>query len=98
MQRTQTQLDARLTQQIAAMVQVMKFMVKPGDVKTRFTSPDHLVLPRLKPQPMPIRTRQLALLENPGAGGIPLAQLLGLFNNGEPISQLWEDKVGGRVL
>jgi FtsP/CotA-like multicopper oxidase with cupredoxin domain len=80
---------------VATTGQILQFNVVPALAPDLTTPPQFLALPALVPLPAPIRTRQLALLEEmSGFWDGPAAALLGTVDDsGKAVHQMWADPV-----
>jgi hypothetical protein len=76
--------------------QIMQFKVVPALEPDTTTPPQFLALPAIAPLPAPVRTRQLALLEEMAAfWDGPAAAMLGTvdISTGTAMDATWEDAV-----
>ena len=74
--------------------QIMEFRVGLAETPDTTTPPQFLVLPAITPLPAPVRTRQLALVEEMSMQWDgPAAAMLGTVEDGSPVHMMWADEV-----
>ena len=74
--------------------QIMEFRVGLAETPDTTTPPQFLVLPAVTPLPAPVRTRQLALVEEMSMQWDgPAAAMLGTVEDGSPVHMMWADEV-----
>ena len=74
--------------------QIMEFRVGLAETPDRTTPPQFLVLPAVAPLPAPVRTRELALVEEMSMQWDgPAAAMLGTVEDGSPVHMMWADEV-----
>jgi spore coat protein A len=74
--------------------QIMEFRVGLAETPDTTTPPQFLVLPAITPLPVPVRTRQLALVEEMSMQWDgPTAAMLGTVEDGSPVHMMWADEV-----
>ena len=74
--------------------QIMEFRVGLAETPDTTTPPQFLVLPAVTPLSAPVRTRQLALVEEMSMQWDgPAAAMLGTVEDGSPVHMMWADEV-----